>query len=160
MQYRCLIFDHDDTTVNSTATIHHPAFEAFLKQYFPERHCSLEEYFLKNFSPGFLTMCREEYGMDDNLLQLEEGFWRKYVSSRIPTAYPGIREIMCRQKEAGGMTAVISHSFRDNILRDSKANGLPEPDLICGWFCLQIHCDNFLQIFKRAKKQDKTTRPN
>ena len=48
MKYKCLVFDHDDTVVNSTATIHHPCFELFLKTYFPGRSCSLEHYFLKN----------------------------------------------------------------------------------------------------------------
>ncbi len=133
MRYRCLIFDHDDTTVNSTATIHHPAFEAFLKQFFPDRRCSLEEYFLKNFSPGFLPMCREEYGMGDEMLRIEEQFWKDYVRTRIPLAYPGIREIMVRHRQSGGKLAVISHSFRENILRDYRENGLPEPDLIFGW---------------------------
>ena len=28
---------------------------------------------------------------------------------------------------------MISHSFRENILRDYARNGLPEPDLIFGW---------------------------
>ena len=135
MKYRCLVFDHDDTTVNSTATIHHPCFERFLEEYYPGRHCSLEEYFIKNFSPGFLPMCREEYGMDDRMLELETRYWQEYVRSRIPDAYPGIREIMERQKARGGFTAVISHSFRENILRDYAWNGLPEPDLIFGWEC-------------------------
>ena len=71
MKYRCLVFDHDDTTVNSTATIHHPCFVRFLEEYYPGRRCSLEEYFIKNFSPGFLPMCREEYGMDDRMLETE-----------------------------------------------------------------------------------------
>ena len=133
MRYRCLIFDHDDTTVNSTATIHHPAFEAFLKQYFPGRSCGLEEYFLKNFSPGFLPMCREEYGMSEEMLGIEERFWKDYVRTRIPLAYPGIREIMLQHRQNGGKLAVISHSFRENILRDYRENGLPEPDLIFGW---------------------------
>ena len=133
MKYRCLVFDHDDTTVNSTATIHHPCFERFLEEYYPGRHCSLEEYFIKNFAPGFLPMCREEYGMDDRMLELETRYWQEYVRSRIPDAYPGIREIMERQKARGGYTAVISHSFRENILRDYAWNGLPEPDLIFGW---------------------------
>ncbi|MBQ3803645.1 MAG: HAD family hydrolase, partial [Oscillospiraceae bacterium] len=92
MKYRCLVFDHDDTTVNSTATIHHPCFERFLQDYFPERSCSLEEYFLKNFSPGFVPMCREEYSMDDETLALETEYWQEYVRDRIPEAYPGIRE--------------------------------------------------------------------
>ena len=133
MKYRCLVFDHDDTTVNSTATIHHPCFERFLQDYFPERSCSLEEYFLKNFSPGFVPMCREEYGMDDETLALETEYWQEYVRDRIPEAYPGIREIMLQQKQNGGLIAVISHSYRHNILRDYAANGLPEPDLIYGW---------------------------
>ena len=133
MKYRCLVFDHDDTTVNSTATIHHPCFERFLQDYFPERSCSLEEYFLKNFSPGFVPMCREEYGMDDETLALETEYWQEYVRDRIPEAYPGIREIMLQQKQNGGLIAVISHSYRHNILRDYAANGLPEPDLIFGW---------------------------
>lgn len=133
MRYRCLIFDHDDTTVNSTATIHHPCFVHFLEEYYPGRSCSLEEYFPKNFDPGFIPMCREEYGMDDRMIEIEGQYWRDYVRSRVPDAYPGIREIMEQQKAEGGMTAVISHSFRDNILRDYLANSLPTPDLIFGW---------------------------
>jgi phosphoglycolate phosphatase/pyrophosphatase PpaX len=133
MKYRCLVFDHDDTTVNSTATIHHPCFEQFLRDYYPDRSCTLEEYFLKNFSPGFLPMCREEYGMDDETLAMEARYWQEYVRERIPQAYPGIREIMLQHKRNGGVIAVISHSYRHNILRDYEANGLPEPDLIFGW---------------------------
>ena len=133
MRYRYLIFDHDDTTVNSTATIHHPCFVHFLEEYYPGRFCSLEEYFLKNFDPGFIPMCREEYGMDDRMIEIEGQYWRDYVRSRVPDAYPGIREIMEQQKAEGGMTAVISHSFRDNILRDYLANSLPTPNLVFGW---------------------------
>lgn len=133
MKYRCLVFDHDDTTVNSTATIHYPCFVKFLKDYYPERSCSLEDYFIKNFSPGFVPMCRDEYGMDDEMLALETQYWQEYVRGRVPQAYPGIREIMLRHQAAGGKIAVISHSFRQNILRDYEANGLPEPDLIFGW---------------------------
>ena len=133
MKYRCLVFDHDDTTVNSTATIHHPCFERFLEDYYPGRHCSLEEYFIRNFSPGFVEMCRQEYGMDDRMLEVESEYWKRYVRERIPKAYPGIREIMERQKAEGGFLAVISHSDRENILRDYAANGLPEPDLVFGW---------------------------
>ena len=133
MKYRLLVFDHDDTVVNSTATIHHPCFIRFLEEYYPGRSCSLEEYFLKNFSPGFVKMCREEYSMDDETFDREAAYWREYVSTRVPKAYPGIREIMQRHRREGGMLAVISHSYSDNILRDYRLNGLPEPDLAFGW---------------------------
>ena len=133
MKYRCLVFDHDDTTVNSTATIHHPCFETFLRSYFPDRSCSLEEYFEKNFSPGFVAMCRDDYGMDDEMILKEAQYWQEYVRDKIPEVYPGIREIMETHKRRGGLIAVISHSYRHNILRDYEANSLPAPDMVFGW---------------------------
>ena len=77
MKYKCLVFDHDDTVVNSTATIHYPSFVAYLEQYFPDKSCSLDHYFLKNFDPGFLTMCKEEYGLTDGDLEVEYHFWQE-----------------------------------------------------------------------------------
>lgn len=133
MKYRCLVFDHDDTVVNSTATIHHPCFVEFLNEYYPGRTCTLEDYFLKNFTPGFLEMCRSDYGMTDAELDVEVEYWRRYVATRIPEAYPGIREIMERQRAEGGHICVVSHSYDFNIRRDYAANGLPEPELIYGW---------------------------
>ena len=133
MRYRCLVFDHDDTVVNSTATIHHPCFEEFLRLYYPGRTCTLEDYFLKNFDPGFVPMCRAEYGMSDEELEREGQFWRDYVKDHIPRAYPGVRALMERHREQGGLLCVVSHSYEDNIRRDYRANGLPEPDLVFGW---------------------------
>ncbi len=133
MRYRCLVFDHDDTVVNSTATIHHPCFQNYLKEYYPGRDISLEEYFIRNFTPGFVNMCREDYGMDDEALDREKDYWLDYVRCHIPQAYPGIDRIMRRQKEEGGLICVVSHSMGDNILRDFRANALPDPDLVFGW---------------------------
>ena len=133
MKYRCLVFDHDDTTVNSTATIHYPCFVDFLKEYYPGREISLEDYFILNFTPGFIEMCRRDYGMDDEMLEKEKDYWLDYVRGHIPEAYPGIAEIMRRHKAEGGILCVISHSMSENILRDFRANGLPEPDLVFGW---------------------------
>ena len=125
MRYKCLVFDHDDTVVNSTATIHHPCFEQYLCLRYSGRHCTLEEYFLKNFDPGFMQMCQNEYGMDDAALQDETEFWKKYVAQHIPSAYPGMNELMCRHKAEGGYICVVSHSFDENIRRDYAENGLP-----------------------------------
>ena len=36
MRYKCLVLDHDDTVVNSTATIHYPCFCEFLKEVRPQ----------------------------------------------------------------------------------------------------------------------------
>lgn len=133
MRYKCLVFDHDDTVVNSTATIHHPCFVEFLKEFRPGMSCSLQEYFVKNFDPGFVQMCREDYGLSDEELAVETEYWREYVKGHIPVAYAGIKELMERHKRRGGILCVVSHSFEHNILRDFAANGLPEPDAVYGW---------------------------
>lgn len=133
MRYKCLVFDHDDTVVNSTATIHYPCFVQYLNEFFPGKTCTLEHYFHANFDPGFLEMCRQEFGLTDADLEQESRYWRAYVESRVPAAYPGLREIMERQKAEGGLVCVVSHSYEHNILRDYRENGLPEPDAVYGW---------------------------
>ena len=37
MRYQCLVLDHDDTVVNSTATINYPAFVQTLQKLRPEQ---------------------------------------------------------------------------------------------------------------------------
>ena len=77
MKYKCLVFDHDDTVVNSTATIHHPCFAEYLREFYPGETISLEDYFLLNFDPGFVPMCRERYGMTDEDLNHEARYWQR-----------------------------------------------------------------------------------
>ncbi len=132
-RYKCLVFDHDDTVVNSTASIHHPAFVEYLRLYRPGMSCTLDEYLLKNCDPGFIAMCCGEYGMSDEELERESLFWQDYVKSRVPRAYEGIRRIMERQLAGGGHICVVSHSFEGNIRRDYRENGLPQPELVFGW---------------------------
>lgn len=133
MKYPCLVMDHDDTVVNSTATIHYPCFVDYLKIYRPGAHISLEDYFLKNFDPGFVPMCREEYGLSDRELEVELSFWREYVRGHVPAVYDGIRELLWNHVNGGGIVCVVSHSLDEHIRRDWRLNGLPEPALVYGW---------------------------
>lgn len=139
MRYKCLILDHDDTVVNSTATIHHPAFLEALKILRPGVTISLEDYFRENFHPGFVEYCTQKLGMTDAELDIEVELWRNYVKNHIPKAYDGFREIIERQKAEGGIVCVVSHSYDFNIKRDYEANSLPQPDLIFGWECPPEH---------------------
>ena len=133
MRFPCLVLDHDDTVVNSTATVHHPCFQVYLDQFYPGQQLSLEEYFTENFDGSFTDLCRRRYGMSDEQLKHEHDFWDRYVADRIPQAYAGMRELLHRYKSAGGLICVASHSLSGYIRRDYAANGLPEPDLIFGW---------------------------
>ena len=134
MRYKCLVLDHDDTTVNSTATIHYPCFCAFLQEVRPNaKHYTLEDYFRWNFDPGILPFFTEEVGLSQQELEYEFQFWQRYVKPRVPQAFSGIRELLRRHRAQGGLIAVVSHSMRENILRDYRQNDLPEPDAIFGW---------------------------
>ena len=135
LKYPCLVLDHDDTTVNSTATVHYPSFVEYMKKYHPDRMLTLEEYFRYNFHPGVIPMFTDICGLTETEVREEEAFWYAYVQHHIPQAYPGIREILEEQLARGGKVCVVSHSFREYILRDYRENGLPEPDLIFGWEC-------------------------
>ena len=135
MKTPCLIVDHDDTVVNSTATVHYPCFVEYTRIYHPEYRCTLEDYFLKNFDPGVVAFFRDEVGMSEAQMLQEQTYWNAYVQNHVPQAYPGMAEILWEQKRRGGRLCVVSHSYRENILRDYRENGLPEPDAVYGWEC-------------------------
>lgn len=135
MRYKCLVFDHDDTVVDSTASIHYPAFLEALKILRPGTTISLDDYFRENFDPGFMEYCTGKLGMNDEEMDIELECWRNYVSGHVAKAYPGMKRIMERQRAQGGYICVVSHSFDFNIIRDYKANDLPLPDKIYGWEC-------------------------
>lgn len=135
MKYPCLIVDHDDTVVNSTATVHYPCFVEYTHKYFPHYSCTLEEYFVKNFDPGVVAFFRDEVGMTEAQMLDEQVYWNAYVQKHVPEVYDGMRAILWEQKRRGGLLCVVSHSYRDNILRDYRANDLPEPDAVYGWEC-------------------------
>ena len=133
LKYRCLALDHDDTVVNSTATVHYPSFVEYMKIHRPEIRMSLEEYFRVNFDPGVMSLFLDICGMTPEEMKEEERFWNEYVQAHVPAAYPGIRELLEEHRRRGGLITVISHSYSENILRDYRENGLPEPDLVFGW---------------------------
>ena len=135
MKYRCLVLDHDDTVVDSTATLHYPSFIEFLKIYRPSLtdNYTFESFIRKNFEPGIVSLLRDEVGLDDDEMKVEERFWLDFAEKIIPDAYRGIREIMTDFRARGGIIAVDSHSFERYIIRDYKHNALPTPDVIYAW---------------------------
>ncbi len=133
LRYPCLVLDHDDTVVNSTATVHYPAFLDAMARMRGGSRMSLEGYFRINFDPGFMAYMRDEQHFSDADFEEEYRIWQSWVRDRIPEAYPGIGALVRRQLAEGGQVCVVSHSVDTNIRRDWKANGLPEPALVYGW---------------------------
>ena len=135
MKYKCLILDHDDTVVNSTATIHYPSFIEYVKIARPgiEKNYTFESFINKNFNPGILSLFVDEVGLNEKELDEEQEFWTRFVNTRVPKAYDGLAELLLKFREMGGIIAVSSHSMQQFIERDYKENALPMPDVIFGW---------------------------
>lgn len=133
LKYPCLVLDHDDTVVQSEATVNYPCFCEFLSQVRPDMKITFPEYITACSRQPFVDICRERFGFTDEELQQEYRFWMAYARQHSPTPFPGIREILHRQKEAGGLVCVASMSGTENILRDYNAHFGMIPDAIFSW---------------------------
>lgn len=133
MKYKCLVLDHDDTVVESTKTIHYPAFVEILNILRPKEKITLEDYFIKNFEYGFIELCKTFYSFSDEELRFEADYWKNFAKDKIPNVYPGMKELLWEHKKNGGIICVVSFSFCENIICDYENNGLPLPDIIFGF---------------------------
>lgn len=133
LKYPCIVLDHDDTVVQSEATVNYPFFVQFLKEYRPGMSITMHEYISGCFHPGYVDMCKQRFGFTDEELMIEYKGWKEYIRSHIPAPYPGIERIIRRQKEEGGIVCVVSQSAQENILRDYRTHFGIEPDAVYGW---------------------------
>ena len=133
LKFPCLVLDHDDTVVQSETTINYPYFCYILDQFRPGETITLEEYTQGCFNPGFADMCRQRYNFTEQELKEEYQGWMGYVMTHTPDAFPGIRELIHRYKEAGGIICVVSHSSIVNITRDYQTHFGILPGDIYGW---------------------------
>lgn len=133
LKYKCLVLDHDDTVVQSMKTLSYPFFLFELEQFRPGETISLEEYILECHRLGFAELCRQRFRFTDEELKIEHKQWMEYIMSHIPAPYPGISDVIHRQKAEGGLICVVSHSHADNISRDYATHFAIQPDAIYGW---------------------------
>ena len=133
LNYRCLVLDHDDTVVRSEETVNYPSFLEALKVLRPGRTITREEFTRWCFSPGFSALCSDYIGLTPEEIDMQYDMWRSYVATHILPPYDGLRPILMRWKQEGGLLCVSSHSARENILRDYRLHFDLEPDQIFDW---------------------------
>ena len=122
MRYSCLVLDHDDTAVDSTATVHYPAHVEVMRRMRPgEKPVSLEEWFCKNFDPGILEFLVQELHFTRQELDEEYRIWKRYAETRIPDFYPGFIDAIAAYRKKRGKIVVVSHSIEEIISRDYRA---------------------------------------
>lgn len=133
LKYRCLVLDHDDTVVQSMKTLSYPFWCMELEIFRPGVTQSLEDYILECHNRGFAGLCRDCFHFTDEELKKEHGMWMEYIMTHIPDPYPGMDAVIHRQKAEGGLVCVVSHSHKDNIIRDYSTHFNILPDAIYGW---------------------------
>ena len=133
LKYPCLVLDHDDTVVQSEATVNYPFFVEYLKEYRPGQTITQHEYISGCFNPGYIEMCKQRFSFTDAELLHEYTAWKEHIKSNIPAPDHGIEAIIRRQKEEGGIVCVISQSSQENITRDYKTHFGILPDDVYGW---------------------------
>jgi beta-phosphoglucomutase-like phosphatase (HAD superfamily) len=110
LSYRCILIDHDDTAVDSTAAIHYPAHLDALAQLRPGRTPpTREQWLLWNFH-GIMDYLEGELHMTPEELEKELEIWRSWTHHHVPPFFPGFLDLLGDFRRAGGRVAVISHS--------------------------------------------------
>ena len=133
LRYPCLVLDHDDTVVQSEATVNFPYFQYILNEFRPGTTITMDAYISGCCHLGFADMCRKWYGFTERELLEEYEGWQGYIMEHVPAPFPGIGQVIRRQKEGGGLICVVSHSSDRNILRDYRRHFGIEPDAIYSW---------------------------
>lgn len=133
LKYPCLVLDHDDTVVQSEKHINYPCFCEFIAQTRPGQTLSFDTYMEYCCGKGFLALCQEVFHYSDAEIEQEGRFWKAYMQTHVPAPYAGMRELLQRQKAAGGYICVVSQSGRENILRDYRLHFGMVPDAVYSW---------------------------
>lgn len=132
-KFSCLVLDHDDTVVQSEATVNYPCFCRFLERFRPGIVYSYSDYLADCSQMDFTQLCRVRFSMTEAELEEEYRFWKDYAQTHIPEPYPGMKRLLHACREAGIRLCVSSMSSRETILRDYRTHYALEPDLIFGW---------------------------
>ena len=133
LKYPCLVLDHDDTVVQSELTVNLPYFLLTLDNFRPGATISAEEYADGCYRMGFANMCRQRFSFTEQEILEEYMGWKEYIKTHIPDPFPGIGDVIRKQKALGGKVCVVSHSCNENITRDYSRNFGILPDDIFGW---------------------------
>ena len=131
------MIDHDDTAVDSTPSIHHPAHLEQMEQLGRSHQASsLDEWFRINFHPGLTVHLEETLNLSEEENKLCYSIWRDFTTSKVPPFFPGILKMLNRFKSLGGIIIVVSHSEPDIIIshyeKQTEFPGLL-PDRVFGW---------------------------
>lgn len=133
LKFPCLVLDHDETVVQTEQNMGYPFFCEILKEFRPGKTISLQAYVYDCYHIGFVEMCKKHFSFTPEEFKEEHARWNAYIETHIPDPYPGIQQIIKKQKAFGGIICVVSHSDRHIIIRDYETHFGICPDAIYGF---------------------------
>lgn len=130
LKYKCLVLDHDDTVVQTERYIDFPYFKDFLAEIRPGTNLTFRQYVEDCNNMVFADVCRLRWNMTDEEQAQEYQGWKAYYRDNPHPIFPGIEQVIARQKAAGGLVCVASLSREEDILRDYNTHFGIVPDAI------------------------------
>lgn len=134
LRVKCLVLDHDDTTVKSTPEINYPSFKKALAVLRPDVELTFELFTELNFLHGFEDLCYKYFGFSEEEMAFQLECWRE-GSETVPHAYEGLAEVLHEYVRNGGRICVSTQSLAMRVQRDYRAADMPQPDIIFDWEC-------------------------
>ena len=102
LKYKCLVLDHDDTVVQTERYIGFPYFKDFLAEIRPGTELTFRQYVEDCNNMVFADVCRLRWNMTDEEQAREYQGWKAYYRDNPHPIFPGIDQVIARQKAAGG----------------------------------------------------------
>ena len=133
LRFPCLVLDHDDTVVQTERTVGYPYFRQYIEKVRPGQTLSFARYVHDCNNMIFSEMCRRIWNFTEEELRAEHHGWKEYLRTHVPAPFPGIGDVIRRQKEEGGLVCVVSLSGYESISRDYRELFGVQPDAIFGW---------------------------
>ena len=116
---KVLFIDHDDTVVNSQATIHYPAFVQAIEIMRPNQTIlDFQQYIKLTATIGFERILAEIYHFTPQEIKTEYELWQQINRSIIPPAFANVGQILQRFIANGNYLVVYSANTKANISRD------------------------------------------
>lgn len=87
MRYQCLVLDHDDTVVNSTASVNYPAFVQALRTLRPDVHMTLDDFFLL-VRARLRRAVQRHSAFSDSEMDFQYRTWLERARTHVPDTFP------------------------------------------------------------------------
>ena len=134
LKIKCLMIDHDDTTVVSAKAIYYRIANEVIKEYFPETPEMSWEYWFYRQWYGGLRQYWNEVGLTEEHIQKILKRWDNEAPTIPVCFFDGFYEFLQAYRKAGGIIVVSSNSQKYTIEThyNKLTNGEFMPDLIIG----------------------------